>query len=96
MACAKRGFRLSQRATPNGRAKTRLRGPSGIGLIVVTGLAPITVAEVAFVYIVKRVWFRNSGGPGSSGGSPEERVLDDDEYEDFEPIENLQELMSNH
>lgn len=61
--------------------------PVGMAITVVTAVAMVTLLEAVMVFVGKKIYYRKTGGSGGSSGTPEERVLTEEEYEDFEPIE---------
>ncbi|QLH83793.1 hypothetical protein [Halosimplex pelagicum] len=68
--------------------------PVGIGITVVTAVAMVTLIEAMMVFLGKKIYYRKTGGSGGSSGTPEERVLTEEEYEDFEPIEYTKRIVN--
>lgn len=68
--------------------------PVGMGITVVTAVAMVTLIEAVMVFFGKKIYYRKTGGSGGSSGTPEERVLTEEEYEDFEPIEATKRIIN--
>jgi len=68
--------------------------PVGMGITVVTAVAMITLLEVLAVFVGKKIYYRKTGGSGGSSGTPEERVLTEEEYKDFDPIEYTKQIIN--
>lgn len=67
--------------------------PVGVGITVVTAVAMATLIEAVVMFVGKKIWYRKTGGSDGSSGTPEERVLTEGEYEDFEPIEYTKKIL---
>jgi len=65
---------------------TQFQHAHPIGLAIMTAVSVIMVLFVVSVLVAtaNAVWIRTTGGDG--GASPEERVLSEEAYADFEPI----------
>ena len=61
--------------------------PVGVAITVVSAVAMATLVEAVAMYLGKKIYYRKTGGSDGSSGTPEERVLTEGEYEDFDPIE---------
>jgi len=79
------GMTLDQFTTSN---------PVGMVITVVTAVAMVTLIEAVMVFLGKKIYNRKTGGSGGSADTPEERVLTEGEYEDFEPIEYTKRILN--
>jgi hypothetical protein len=61
--------------------------PFGVAITVVSVVAMAILIEAAVMLVGKKIWYWRIGGSGGSADTPEERVLTDEEYADFEPID---------
>lgn len=68
--------------------------PVGMAITVVTAVAMVTLIEAVMVFLGKKIYHRKTGGSGGSADTPEERVLTEEEYEDFEPIEYTKRILN--
>lgn len=67
--------------------------PVGVGITVVTAVALATLIEAGVMLLGKKIYYRKTGGSDGSSVTPEERVLTEEEYEDFEPIEYTKQIL---
>lgn len=58
--------------------------PVGLAFTTVVSVVGVLFGVTLMIGVVNSVWRRRMGGDG--GGTPEERVLSEEEYADFEPI----------
>lgn len=68
--------------------------PVGMGITVVTAVAMVTLIEAVIMLVGKKIYYRKTGGSGGFSGTPEERVLTEEEYEDFKPIEYTKKIIN--
>jgi len=59
----------------------------GSSISALVGGAGVLAIGTAIVFVAKYVYYRRMGGSGGTSTTPEEDVLSDEEYADFEPIE---------
>ena len=67
--------------------------PIGVGITVITAVALATLIEAIVMVVSMKAWYRRTGGSGGSSGTPEERILTEEEYEEFEPIEYTKRIL---